>query len=157
MCEVFELHSGIQKIGNKTAIYFSFFCFFLFYFFYCCSSTSVPILPQPWPSTPPIPTSHPCTYPLWLCTCVFYMCSLTALPLSSPIIRLLFPLVTISLFFISMSLVIFCLFVLLTMFHVYFEQIPCQRLLSFLTCRIPQFACIFISINISKFCSSFSI
>ena len=35
---------------------------------------------------PPIPASHPRTYPLWLCPCVFYTCSLMALPLFSPII-----------------------------------------------------------------------
>ena len=36
-------------------------------FFHCCSSTSVSILPHPVPRGPPIPASHPRTYPLWIC------------------------------------------------------------------------------------------
>ena len=54
------------------------------HFFYCCSSTIVSIFtpPRP-PPAPPIPASHPWTYPLWLCPCVLYTCSLMTLPLLS--------------------------------------------------------------------------
>ena len=44
---------------------------------------------------------------LWLCPCVLYTCSLMNLPLFSPIMPPPSPVVTVSLFFISMSLVIF--------------------------------------------------
>ena len=61
-------------------------------------------LPHPFPPPALDPT------PLWLCPCS-WTCSLTTLPL----FPLLFPppsaLVTASLFFISMSLVLFCLLV----------------------------------------------
>ena len=43
-------------------------------------------------TAPPIPASHPWTYPFWLCPCVPYTCSLMALPLFSPIIPLSPPL-----------------------------------------------------------------
>ena len=66
--------------------------------------------------SPPLPPHHlspPPTFdstPLWLCPCVLYTCSLMTLPLFPPHYLSLFsPLVTISLFFISVSLVIFCL------------------------------------------------
>ena len=56
-----------------------------------------------------LPTPDPT--PLWLCPWVLYTCSLTTLlplpPLSPPT----YPLVPVSLFSISMSLVIFCLLV----------------------------------------------
>ena len=63
--------------------------------------------PAPHPSPPPplYPT------PLWICPCVLYTCSLTTLPPFHPIIPSHFPLVTVSFFFISMSLVLFCLLV----------------------------------------------
>ena len=54
--------------------------------FYCCSSTVVSIFTSSWPPAPPIPTSHPRTYRLWLCPCVLYICSLMVLSLCSPII-----------------------------------------------------------------------
>ena len=58
--------------------------------------------------TPQPPTLSP--FPLWLCPWVLYTCSLMNLSLLSPIIPPL-PGVTVSLFFISMSLVIFCFLV----------------------------------------------
>ena len=89
------------------------------YTHYCCSNTVVSIFIPPQPPTPPIPASQPQTYPLWLCPCVLYTCSLMDLPLFSPIIPLPpTPLVTVSLFFISTSLVPFlCFCVLLISFH----------------------------------------
>ena len=97
-CHVWNKHKFYWHIEKK--------------FFYC-SSTVVSIFNPPWSPTPPIPTSHPRTYPLWLCTCVLYTCSLMDLPLFSPIIPLPpTPLVTVSLFFISMfCLLIFCLLI----------------------------------------------
>ena len=67
-----------------------------------------PFSPHHQPPAPPIPTSHTWIYPHWLYPCVLYTCSLMTLPLLSPIIPLPSPLVTVSLFFISMSLVIIC-------------------------------------------------
>ena len=58
---------------------------------------------------PTHPTSHPQSYPLWLCACVLHTCSLMALLLFSPIIPVPPPLWL--LFFISMSLVLFFLLV----------------------------------------------
>ena len=61
------------------------------------------------PQPSPPPTISPT--PPWLCLCVLYTCSLTTLPpfpLLSPPTS---PLVTLSVFLISMSLVIFCLLV----------------------------------------------
>ena len=76
--------------------------------FYCCSITVVCIYPPPFPiPTAAIPTSL-VSMPPWFCPCVLYSCSRkpfspSSLPLS--------PLVTVSLFSISVSLVIFCLLV----------------------------------------------
>ena len=64
---------------------------FISLFFYCCSSTIVSIFTSPCPPTLPIPTSHPRAYPLWLCPCVLYTCSLMTLPLFPPIIPLPLP------------------------------------------------------------------
>ena len=67
-----------------------FFIFLLFLKYSCFPS-------PPFPSTPSIPTSHPQTYPLWLCPWVLYTCSLMTLlrvspitPLSPPLWLLLF-------------------------------------------------------------------
>ena len=57
----------------------------------------------------PPPTLNPS--PLWLCPWVLYTCSLMTLPLPSLLSPCLSPLVTASLFFIPMSLIIFCLLV----------------------------------------------
>ena len=75
--------------------------------FYCFSSTVVSIFTPPHTPASPILASHPQTYPCWLCPCVLYTCSLMALPLLSPII--LSRPSYVSLFFISMFLVVFCL------------------------------------------------
>ena len=78
--------------------------------YYCCPSKVVSILPSPLPSAPPIPASHPWSYPLWLCPWVLYICPLWPFfPYFPPLS--LSPLVTVSLFFISMTLVIVCLLV----------------------------------------------
>ena len=89
------------------------FSFFLFFKYGCLH---VP------PITPLNPTYHhllPLILPpLWFCPCVLYTCSLMTLPLFSPDIPPSSPLVSVSLFFISMSLVYFaCLCVLLIRFH----------------------------------------
>ena len=84
--------------------------------FYCCSSTVVSIFPPPLSPTPPAPTSHPQAYPpLALSMGPLYMLLDDSSTSFSPLS--LSPLVTVILFFISMSLVIFCLlFVLLIRF-----------------------------------------
>ena len=56
----------------------------------------------PMPHPPPPPTLN--LSPLWLCPWVLYTCSLMTHPLFSPIISPPSPLVNVSLFFISMSL-----------------------------------------------------
>ena len=88
------------------------FVLILFLFFsYCCSSTIVSIFPPllyPTPPTPP-PTLNPT--PLCLCPWVLYTCSLMTYPFFPPYLPLPSPLVTVSLFFISVSLIIFCLLV----------------------------------------------
>ena len=62
--------------------------FFYFLIFVQVQLYSIFIPPRP--LIPPIPASHPRTYPLWLCPCVLYTWSLVALPLFSPIIPDLF-------------------------------------------------------------------
>ena len=88
--------------------------FFSWIFKNCCSSTVVSILPPPQPSPPPTldPTPH------WFCPCVLHTCSWKTFLLFPPLSLPTSPLVTVSLFFVSMSLVIFCLLVcLLIRFH----------------------------------------
>ena len=84
-------------------LFFIFIIFLLFKYSLHFSTTTLPH-----PAHPHLPPSF--LSPLWLCPWVLYTCSLTTLSLS-PIISLRSPLVTLSLFFISMSLVIFCLLV----------------------------------------------
>ena len=54
-------------------------------FFYCCSITVVSIFTPTQPPTPPLPTSHSQSYPLWLCPCVLYTYSLMDLLLFPPL------------------------------------------------------------------------
>ena len=75
---------------------------------YCYSTTVVSIFTPPHPPVPSVPASHPRPYPLWLYPCVLYTCSLMALPLLSCLTSALVP---VSLFFISMSPIIFCFFI----------------------------------------------
>ena len=63
------------QLSLKLCRFFSLFLLFLKYICLYFHPTM--------PSTTPMPTSHPQTYPLWLCPCVLYMCSLMALPLLS--------------------------------------------------------------------------
>ena len=87
--------------------------FFLFpagIFFYCCSRTVVPIFPPPLSPAPPTLTSHPPSFPtLALSMGPLYMFlddPFPSFPYYPPPPS---PLVTVSLFFISTSMVIFCL------------------------------------------------
>ena len=91
-----------KKIPVFGDLVFNFYYSFYFY----CSSTVVSILTPPQP-----PASHLQTYPLWLCPCVLYTCSLMDLPFFPHFPSLPSPLVAVSLFFISMFLVVFCLLV----------------------------------------------
>ena len=77
------------------------------------SAFSFHLSPWPQPSPPPSPNS---THP-WFCPCVLYSCSWKPFPLSPPLSPPTSPLVTVSMFLISMSLVIFCLLVLLIRLH----------------------------------------
>ena len=96
-----------------------------FFFFYCFSSTVVSIFLPPLPPSQPSPpstfdlTSLPWSHlPLALPMCPVYMFlddPSPLPPLSPPTSHL----VTVSLFFISMSLVIFCLLVCFIRFHLY--------------------------------------
>ena len=87
-----------------------FLTFFKLLFKYSCLHFPPPLLPP----SPPIPTSHPWSYPIWFCPWVLYMCSLKTLPLFSPIIPF-FPLPSGQCQFIlylnvSSSILIVCLF-----------------------------------------------
>ena len=91
---------GIITLGLSSVIFF-----LCISFFYYCSSTFVSIPP------PPIPASHPQSYPpLVLSMCPLHM-FLKTLPLFLPLSPPISPRVTVSFFLISMSLRIFCLLV----------------------------------------------
>ena len=83
-------------------------CISFYLVFNCCSITVVPIFLPLLPAASPIsqyipPPCHPC--PWVLCICSLSWPSYPHYPLPAS------PLVTVSLFFISMSLVLFCLLV----------------------------------------------
>ena len=78
--------------------------FFLLLFKYSCLHFPLTTTPSP-----AIPTSHPQSYPTLALSMVLYTCSLTTLPPPPPLSLPNSPLVTVNLFLISMSLVIFCL------------------------------------------------
>ena len=93
------------KQVNNSFFFFANPCFYLFIYLFYCSSTVVSIFNRPWRPSPPIPASHPRTYPLWLCPCVLHTCSLRTFPYFPYYPCLPSHLVTVSLFFISISLV----------------------------------------------------
>ena len=78
-------------------------------FFYCCSSTVVSIFPLPCHPTLHIFPSHPRTYPFGFVQVAFIYVLWWPFPYFSYYPSLPSPLVTVSLFFLSMSLVMFCL------------------------------------------------
>ena len=78
--------------------------------FYCCSSTVVCIFNPQLPPSLPITSPPPRSYPLWLCPCILHICSLVTTPQFPPYSSPPSPFSD-SFFSISMSLVIFCLFV----------------------------------------------
>ena len=81
--------------------------FFFFSFFYYCLSTVVSVFPPPLSPTPPTPTSHPQLFPCWALSMGPLYMFLDDPSLSfSCYLPTPSPLVTVSLFFISMSLVI---------------------------------------------------
>ena len=80
---------------------------FLLLFNYSCSH--FPPITLPYPTHSHIP--HAILPHLWLCPWVLYACSLMTLPLLCPVTLSPSPLVPVCLFFISMSLVLFCLLV----------------------------------------------
>ena len=102
----------IQKFNtyvltNQNGQSHSFFSLFLLLFKYSCLHFPATTLPSP--THPYLPSS---ILPSCLCPWVLYTCSLTTFPLLSSIIpHPHSPLINVSLFFISMSLVIFCLIV----------------------------------------------
>ena len=80
--------------------------FIIFKLLYCCSITLVCIPPHTCP-TPAKSTSLPCFHPLpWFCPCVLYSSSYRPLSSLSPPHS---PVAKLTMFLISMSLVIFCL------------------------------------------------
>ena len=109
----FKLHAGLPKCGIVRNIHFFFFVFTVLVFFksFYCSVIVVPIPPRHHsPLIYPPPTFHFQSYPHHrLCPWVLYTCSWTwpfpFFPHYSPLSS---PLVTVSLFFISMSLILFC-------------------------------------------------
>ena len=94
-----------ENVVQKKTWNISFRDFFLI--FYCYSVTIVCIFSPSLHPTPANPTSFPHLYPHpWFCPCVLYSSSCRPLsPLSPPHS----PLAIVTLFLISMSLVIFCL------------------------------------------------
>ena len=106
MCLYTLLIISIEKtVKIVMYIYFCEWC--LKKLFHCCSSTVVCIypsttLPPPQPSLPPSPASTPS----WFCPCVLYSYSWNPFP---PLSLPTSPLVTVKLYLISMSLVLFCL------------------------------------------------
>ena len=102
-------------LRDLNSMYFLFlFCFSLSFSlsFYCFSSTVVSIMPPLLPTTPATPTFHTLIYPpLTLDMAPLYKFLDKFLDLSLLLSPLTSPLVTISLLFISVSLVIFCLLV----------------------------------------------
>ena len=97
------LSSGIQQWRKNPSRLF----FFLFIIAVQIQLSPFPPYNSPMAHPSPPPILNPT--PIWLCLCVLYTCSLTMLPLPPPLSPPLSPLVTVSLFFISMSLIIFCL------------------------------------------------
>ena len=95
-----------ERILESPLFLMSFFSFLKN--FYCYSITVVCIFSPSLHPTPAEPTSLPHLHPPpWFCLCVLYSSSCKPLsPLSPPHS----PLATVTLFLISMSLVIFCLF-----------------------------------------------
>ena len=108
----------------------------IFGFFQCCSSTVVSIFPPPLSSTPPNSTSHPHSFsPLALPMGPLYMFLDNPFP-SFPHYPSPFPsLVTVSLFFITASLVIFCLLFCFVDWVPLIGEITCY--LSFTTWLMP--------------------
>ena len=92
---------------------FHLFFFFKLLFKYSCLHFHSTTATSP-PAAPPIPASHPRTYPFWLFLCVFFTCSLMDLPLFSTIIPLPPPLwlLLVSSLFQCVWLYFACLFVL---------------------------------------------
>ena len=90
-----------------------------FLFFCCCSNVVVSIFPPPLSSTPPTPTSHLQSFPsLTLSMGPLYMFLDDPFPSFPCYLPLRSLLVTVHLFFISMSLVIFSLLVCMV------DQVP---------------------------------
>ena len=117
-----SVYSLFQCLWLYFACLFVFFIRFLIFifltFFYCCSSTVVSIFSPPLSTTPPTATSHPQSYPtLALSMDLLYIILDDLHLLRSYYPPLPSPVVTVSLVFISMSLVLFCLFVLLIRFQ----------------------------------------
>ena len=106
--------SGESLLFNFFSVLFFLFMFFLLFKYICLHFH---------PSTAPRPThpaSHPQSYPLWLCPCVLYICSLMDLPLFSSIIPSPLPsgYCQFVLYFNVFDYIFFaCLFVLLIMFQ----------------------------------------
>ena len=102
-------HISILKEGiSFLSLFFNVFLFlFLFFsfplFFFIAFQVQLSLF-SPHHSPPPQPSSPPTLYPtpLWLCPWVLYICSIMTQPLLSPVIPFP-PLVTVCLFFISVS------------------------------------------------------
>ena len=98
----------VLQLWNMTLV----FCFFVIFFIVVHVHLSA-FPPDNFPTTPAIPTCLPCFQPLWFCLSVLYSCSwkgtTQGASITPPLSPHTSPLVTISLFLISMSLVIFCL------------------------------------------------
>ena len=91
------------KISFIYLIFYSLKLFILLFKYSCLL-----FLPTtaPHPSHPHVPPMIPT--PLWFCPCVLYRCSWKPFPIFPPLSPAPYPLVTVSLFLISVSLVIFC-------------------------------------------------
>ena len=116
--EVLAFGTEFRVMTNKSVVTNIIFCLdFPFFFLIVVQVQLSPFSPHhsPLPPHTPPPTLNP--IPLWLCPCVLYTCSWWPFPYLPPLSFSPSRVVTVRLFFTSMSLVTFSLFVLFIRFH----------------------------------------
>ena len=107
---------SFSRFFNGSLLFKYFLLFLLFLLLFMYSHLHFPATTFPY-NSPSLPTHNP--FPVWLCPCVLYTCSLTALSLFTPVFTLSPPLWLLSVcsLFPSLWFYFACLFVLLIRFH----------------------------------------